>query len=363
MKNPTNKLTRFTEKKSFLKISSVLKTSFQEMRITQLAISIILFASLLSFSSCDSDSDDLASEIPCSPNLTSLANFNALNAQMPENITVDHSGDIYLAMSPLGEIWKVDPSGSFKEVVATFPEEDLFGVSGLRFDDQGSLYVTNGSPKESAHGVWKIGSGGAKELVAGTGNIPLPNDLVISPNRTLYIAGSITGAIWRVLPGGSAEIWVQDEILEGTGAFGLGFPIGANGIAFVPGGFMVANTEKGQLVFVPIKSDGSAGQPEVVVADPSLFGLDGIAADSEGNIYGAVNAGNNVVRISQDGTDISVIVSGDLMDFPTGVSFGNGSEKNTLFMVNAAFIHFLSDPPTPESANPSLLRLNICPTI
>lgn len=295
MKNLTNKQDRFTENNSSSKFFSVLKVSFKKMQITGLTFSILLFACLLSITGCDlNDSDTPDTGDSCTPKLLTLANLDANLAQMPENITVDHSGNIYLAMSPLGEIWKLDSSGSFKEVVASFPKEDLFGVSGLRFDAQGDLYATNGSPKESAHSVWKIGSNGEKTLVAGTGSIPLPNDVVISDNQTLYIAGSITGAIWRVLPGDSAKIWVQDKVLEGTGDFGLGFPIGANGIAFVPGGFMVANTEKGQLVFVPMLQDGSAGQPSVVVADPSLFGLDGIAADPQGNIYGAVNAFKNV---------------------------------------------------------------------
>lgn len=92
-----------------------------------------------------------------------------------------------------------------------------------------------------------------------------------------------------------------------------------------------------------------------MVADPALFGLDGIRADARGNIYGAVNAGFSVVRISRDGTDISEIASGPPLDFPTGLAFGTGRERHTLFIVNAAFIS------PPEDANPAVLSVRVGP--
>jgi sugar lactone lactonase YvrE len=113
------------------------------------------------------------------------------------------------------------------------------------------------------------------------------------------------------------------------------------------------------VVYVPILPDGSAGQPTVVIADPSLFGLDGITMDARGTIYGVANAGNKLVRISRDGTDISEIVSGAPLDFPTGLAFGAGREQHTLFVVNSAFIHFLSDPPMPGNANPAIIAVHV----
>jgi sugar lactone lactonase YvrE len=122
---------------------------------------------------------------------------------------------------------------------------------------------------------------------------------------------------------------------------------------------VVSNAEKGQVVYVPILPDGSASQPTVVIADPSLFGLDGITMDARGAIYGAVNAGNKVVRISRDGTDLSEIVSGAPLDFPTGLTFGAGRDRHTLFVVNSAFIHALHDPPTLDDANPAVIAVHV----
>lgn len=290
--------------------------------------------------------------------ITTIASFDAFSGQLPESIAVDRHGNIYVSMPGRGEIWKLDPSGSFEEIVATFPLEGFFGVIGLRFDVLGNLYAVQGTSNEDVHGVWKITPGGGKERIAGTGDIVIPNDVAVSPDGTVYITDS-AGAVWRSFRGQPAAIWMQDETLVGTGAYGLGFPLGANGIVWVRGGLMVSNAEKGHLVSVPILPDGSAGQPTVVVADPSLFGLDGITADARGTIYGAVNVGNKVVRISSDGADVAEIASGAPLDFPTAVAFGAGRERHTLFVVNFAFIHFLSDPPMPGNANPAVLALPI----
>lgn len=289
-----------------------------------------------------------------------IATFNAFAGELPESIAVDGFGNIYVAMAAMGEIWKLDQSGSFIEVAATFAKAPgPFGVSGLRFDRKGNLYAVNTAGHADAHGVWKIARNGEKHRIEGTSNIPLPNDVAISPDGTIYITDSATGAIWRALRMGPAEMWVQDESLEGTGAYGLGIPIGVNGIAIVPGGLVVSNAEKGQVVKIPILPDGSAGQPMVLTSEPSLFGLDGIRVDARGTIYGAVNAGNRIVRISSDGSDVSDVLVGGPLDFPAGLAFGAGPDRHTLFIVNFSVIHFLHDPPAPADAHPAVIALRV----
>lgn len=322
----------------------------------------------------DSDNLKVKSGSPGTP--ATVANFDAFSGQLPESITVDHFGNIYISMSPLREIWKLDPTGSFEKVVASFSlEPGLFGVNGLRFDPRGNLYVAVSSTLPDMNGVWKINSDGEKERMAGTGNILLPNDLAVLPNGTLYITDSAMGAVWCYKSGGEAEIWIQNEALEGTGAFGLGVPIGANGIVVTfgkkssladhsaknqIGAVIVANSEKGQLVYVPILPDESSGEPVVVIADPStLFGLDGITLDAQANVYGAVNFTNTIVRISNDGTYLSEIASGTPLDFPTSLAFGTGHTNHTLFIVNFGVIHFLSNPPMPGDANPAVISIRI----
>lgn len=321
--------------------------------------------------SCYGAADPFPDDANVELGIKTVASFDPIKFQLPESITMDSYGNIYLSMSPLREVWKLNPDGSFKEVVASFAIEDgLLGISGLKFDRQGNLYVAVSSALPDMNGVWKIRSNGKKERIPGMDNIGVANDLAVLPNGTLYITDAMLGAVWRYNPGEEAEMWKQDEALEGTGAFGVGFPIGANGIVVTQdrkspsgqkqiGGVIVANSEKGQLVYIPILPNKSAGEPTIMIADPEvLFGLDGITMDEQGSIYGAVNFANKIVRIRGNGSKISELATGTPLDFPTSLTFGSGRDRHTLFTTNFGAIHFLSDPPMPGDASPAVISLS-----
>ncbi len=334
-------------------------------------VQLALLLTIVLIVSCYGDTDPFPDDANVELDIKTVASFDAFKLQLPESITLDSYGNIYLSMSPLREVWKLNSNGSFKEVVASFAIEDgLLGISGLKLDRQGNLYVAVSSALSDMNGVWKIKSNGEKERIPGTGNIGVANDLVVLPNGTLYITDASMGAVWRYNPGEEAELWKQDEALEGTGDFGVGFPIGANGIVVTQdkkslsgqkqiGGVIVANSEKGQLVYIPILPNKSAGDPIIMIADKGvLFGLDGITVDEQGTIYGAVNFGHKIVRISSDGSKLSELATGTPLDFPTSVAFGSGRDRHTLFITNFGAIHFLSDPPMPSEANPAVISLS-----
>ncbi|MGO3184383.1 MAG: SMP-30/gluconolactonase/LRE family protein [Aequorivita sp.] len=342
---------------------------------------VFLFAVVM-ITSCNND-DPVTDPTPPLPltfdpnvalELKTVASFDAFTVQLPESITLDNSGNIYISMSPLREVWKLNPDGTFKEVVASFPlEPGLLGINGLKFDSQGNLYVAIFSSLPDMIGVWKIKSNSEKERIPGSANIPLPNDIAFSSDGTLYITDALMGSVWRQNRGGEAELWIQNEAFEGTGAFGLGFPLGANGIVVIDGkksppwdnsqqniigGVIVANSEKGQLVYVPILPNKSAGEPIIMISNmETLFGLDGITMDEEGAVYGAVNFGNKIVRLSSDGQNLSDLASGLPLDFPTSLAFGSGSDVHKLFITNFGAIHFLSNPPMPEDASPAVISV------
>src|SRR5206468_13022075 len=129
-----------------------------------------------------------------------------------------------------------------------------------------------------------------------------PNGLAFGPGGDLYVTDSILGAVWR-LPrgGGTSEIWEQSPLLAGTGVFGLGFPLGANGIGYRNGELFVTNTEIGSIVRIPVLPDGSAGTPRLVAQGAALFGADGITVDVAGNLYVAVNPQSTIVRVAPAG--------------------------------------------------------------
>ena len=99
-----------------------------------------------------------------------------------------------------------------------------------------------------------------------------PNDVTLDKRGNVYATDTSRGAVWRISPRGSAEVWADHPLLKGSGAFGFGFPIGANGIALRHNTIIVANTERGLLVALPIEPDGSAGAPTVLAESPALVG-------------------------------------------------------------------------------------------
>ena len=130
-------------------------------------------------------------------------------------------------------------------------------------------------------------------------------------------------------------------------------------IAYRNGDVFVANTERGQLVRVPINPDGSAGIPEVLVANPdqsdpaTLFGADGIALDVHGDIY-VVNAGSSaLLRFPADGDgpgDVEIITTAGLFG-PASLAFGSGKgERQSVFIVNFDFF---------TQTNPGLVKVDV----
>ncbi len=281
--------------------------------------------------------------------------FDPAAGELPEGIAARTGGGIYVGMTGLGEIRRVADGTS--EVVATIPlEEGDIGVLGLTFREDGTLYAAVVSSSDAIRGVWRIGRDGEAAHVAGTHVMAFPNDLAFDRRGNLYVTDSAAGSVWRISRDGSVDLWVQDDLLTGTGDFGLGIPIGANGIVFVPGRsgggaagqagqVFVANTERGQLIRVPLMADGGAGQPVLVLAGEELVGLDGIVADEHGRIFGAVNVQDKVVVIAPDGSSVETVAAEGL-DFPAGVVFGTtGADRHALFVTNFALANEVDPAP------------------
>ena len=208
-------------------------------------------------------------------------------SELTEGITVDKTGNVFVSHGPAGELWKITPGAAGPEVFGTIDginaaEGDL-GLVGLAVDAPGNVYATVVSfTNPDANGVWKFNrKTGEATKAPGTEGIVLGNAIAFDKRGNMYITDSAIGGVWRIpAKGGPAEPWIVDEVLEGTGAFGVGVPIGANGIVYRKGSLYVANSEKGLMVKIPIKRNGSAGTPSIELNDPaSIFGIDGIAMD------------------------------------------------------------------------------------
>jgi len=289
--------------------------------------------------------------------------FDAENKELPEGIAIDKEGNIYVSLGPpgfvgggLGEIWKISPDGA-TTTLAQF-DNDL-PAAGLAVDASGNVYYAYPSGEEETQGVYRLTPDGDSERLPGTEAIIVANGIAFDDDGNLYVGDSILG-IWRIPPGGSAELWLQHDLVSGCGEDD---PFGANGVVPWKGKLYVANTGKGILVSVPILDDGTAGEPEMVagVGDcdaevKELYGMDGIALDVEGNVYAMLVMQNKLVKINPaDGSFTTLLTEENGLHNPASVVFGIGEDDQSILFTNYAVL-----PPVPAaSPGPAVLKLDV----
>lgn len=274
----------------------------------------------------------MASAGPAAAHVETVIAFDPAASELPEGVTVE-DGVIYTGLSPLGQLLRVPQGATEGEVIATLEGlgEGDFGLIGMTVRE-GDVYAAVMSANADLNGVWQFDTrtGDAVRMV-GSEAIALPNDVAIGDDGTLYISDTSGGAVWRVPPGGSTEPWVTDELLQGTGDAGFGFPLGANGIDVHEGNVYVGVTETAQVVVVPIAEDGSAGEPMTLVQYEAP--IDGVAVDAAGNVYGAHPLANLITMYTPEGALTTIATVDDGLDAPTSVEVATDPDGATILYI------------------------------
>ena len=216
--------------------------------------------------------------------IETVVTFSPAAGEFPEGVTVGVTGTTYVSLiAPVAQIRKIDRDGD-QSVLAQFGTAG-FGPLGLATNSSGDLYVCLASFDPATRGVYRVAPDGATTRLLGTEAILFPNGITLDPHGDLYATDSIAGAVYRIPRGGAAQLWFSSPLLAGNGSAGLGFPLGANGIAFGKKEVVVTNTEGARLVRIPVLPDGTAGAASVVAEGPTLFGADGVALDVFGDAF------------------------------------------------------------------------------
>jgi sugar lactone lactonase YvrE len=273
-----------------------------------------------------------------------VVTFDLGAGELPVGAAVDGHDNVYVSLTaPVSEIRKITPSGD----QSTFASFDVggFGPLGLAVGAGGDVFVAVASFDPATQGVYRVRADGTATRLPGTEAISFPNDLVFDRRGNLFVTDTAGGAVWRISPGGSAELWIQDPLLQGTGELGAGVPLGANGIALTlrQHAIIVSNTELGTLLRIRIRRNGTAGEIHVAAEDPALFGIDGIALARSGAVFAAVNAQSTIVRVGRNGIT-TIADAEDGINGPSAVAFGRRSDRRNIFVVNFGVF---SPAPTP----------------
>lgn len=254
--------------------------------------------------------------------------------EFPEGIAFGRDGAMYVSFPPLGEVRRYAEDGTSSVVIALDPGNTGLGILGLAVDREGALYAAVPSNASSAHGVWVLDPGGAARRLPGSEQIVFPNGIALDHHGAVYVTDSILGAIWRLRESQPAELWLQHDSLQGVAEINP-FPLGANGIAYDGHRLLVANTEKKQLVEIPIEHSGAAGTPHVIQTFGATGYLDGVAVDVAGNVYIAVAGRHEVARVDRAGEVTTVATAGDGLSVPASLAFATrATAKRTLYVTN-----------------------------
>lgn len=293
-----------------------------------------------------------------------IAEFDADAGERPEGIAMNGMGDLFVGINTTGDIhrFRIGHSGNVEQ--SRFATLDA-GLLGLTVDGRGRLYAAVASFDPATHGVWRLNHRGDAERLAGSEAIFFPNALTLDDHGNLYVTSSsgpptgegtwADGQIWRVAPGHAAELWLQHPLLTGTGNLPTGtpFPLGANGIAHRGHHLVVANTEQGTIVSVPIRKHGP-GTPAPLAGGFAI--PDGLALDVVGNIYVLEIGRTRLVRVAPDGHNVEELAGPlDGVHFATSLVFGTrGDDRRSVFLANAAFPF-----PHPAPVGPSVLKVDV----
>ena len=269
-------------------------------------------------------------------------------------LSVDKSGNVYVSVSPLGQIVKFAPGSGEYEVFGQIPDWDVGpdvyfgaynGILGLAIDAVGHIYAAVDGEKTA--GIWKFDCRtGEATRFPGTEEMLFANSIVFDDDGNLYATESYSGmdgdvplaAIWRITPDGVAENWLENTKLGGPNRFNLTKPQGAKGIAYHDGQLFVNNLQQTSIFTVPILADGSPGEITPYVVTENKFINSGIGLDTEGRVYVTDVIQNGVLRVAPDSALETIATSAETgLTGLTNFAFGIGGTELTMYAVGVPY--------------------------
>lgn len=246
----------------------------------------------------------------------------------PEGVAVWRDANVY-AGGEAGQVYRISANGKNVETIGSTGGFCL----GITLDREGNLYVCDLGKhaviRMDQQGIWKVLADcvGDRKLVT-------PNFSVFDSKGNLYFSDSgewkqANGIVCRLSPEGKTELFSPGP---------LHF---ANGLALDAEEkyLYVVESNLDRVVRIEIRSDGSAGWPEVY-AEGLARVPDGLAFDASGNLYVTTYASNCIYRVTPDRRVQLVCqdIENLLLCQPTNCAFG-GPNFDQLIVANLGRDH------------------------
>lgn len=266
--------------------------------LSALAVSLV-------FAACDSSSSTPPRVCATDIEVGEVQAFAMPTPSRSEGITFDNGGTLYISSLEAeadDQLLRVTTEGGF-DVAAESPS-----ILGLANHSRGII-------------AGAIATGELLLIDPVTGNVDViadglgaPNFVVVTPWDTMLVSDDSFGesTIREVTFEGEVSVWVE----------GVPTP---NGMVFSLDGstlYVAATFTDVGVWQVPVSPNGEAGTPQKWVAYEPGSTPDGLAIDSEGNVYVALNLDDQIAKITPDGTSTFIAEN---VGRPASLAFGRGS--------------------------------------
>ena len=253
----------------------------------------------------------------------------------PEGLGIDSKGNLYATLYHSGEVVMVKDDGGYDHVawVPTKQESGKGELVGLNVDKADNIYVAYkahsrydtgdlGNPFHPSCRDATVTRSGVYKIDAKTRQVTalatkadgwpfcFPDDVAIDSNGNVYMTDLTYSGIWKISPDGKkVDLWSSHALLNWPPRPYGRAPLGVNDLALDKEEKNIyAVTDGDPMVLrIPIKQDGSAGEPMAISTGYSVF--DGIELDSKGNIYVSEIALNQLWVLSPDGSQRILIAN------------------------------------------------------
>ncbi|MFQ5928855.1 MAG: SMP-30/gluconolactonase/LRE family protein [Acidobacteriota bacterium] len=265
----------------------------------------------------------------------------AVSIVFTEGPTADAEGHVYFSDVRGNRIIKSSSGGSWTEF-----KRPSHRANGLAFDRQGRLIACEGNGSDGGRRVTRTDISTRKVEVLAESyqgkRLNSPNDLVIDCQGRIYFSDPRYGSqggreletedVYRIDPDGSlTRVATKPDIYKPNG-----LTISPQGKTLYVADTMPGPAREARLMAFDIGEDGSLSNGRSIYSFGGGRGIDGMAIDMEGNIYGA--AGNNNNPPENHAGIYIISPTGELLgripvpeDLVTNCTFG-GTDLKTLYV-------------------------------
>jgi sugar lactone lactonase YvrE len=232
-------------------------------------------------------------------------------------VAATNTGDVHVSVG--ANVVRVGPDGQQKTL--TTISGGLFGGPiGLAFNRFHQLFAA--FPTGSGTILQISPNGASTTPVPGSQGMVAPDGFGFDSADNMYVTDISGNSLWRVTPGGTAQLWSADPLLvlpDGVKVF--------NNAAYV-------SVEGGQIVKIPINPDATAGTGSVWASSPRDLFDDMVLDDRTGDVYVASLNRNRVLQITPDGDVTPVATYQDGLVTPANMALIHIGKSTVIYVGN-----------------------------